>query len=135
MRYTHADQEVPAVDTQKYRVVLKLQKILSIATLRRYLTSEVPDLRYGDKEEVIQALNVFLNHYVKIGAPGPSVKTVGANRTFLLDNAPEKMDLTAGVEAVRGFFSSVRPATGRMLINANVTHVCFYQGVPLTTPI
>ncbi|KLU87243.1 hypothetical protein MAPG_06244 [Magnaporthiopsis poae ATCC 64411] len=135
VRFRHADQEVPAEDAQKYRVVVKLQKVLSVATLRRYLMSEVPGLRYGDKEEMIQALNIFLNHYVKTGAPDPSVKTVGTNRTFLLDNAPEKMDLTAGVKAVHGFFSSVRPATGRMLINVNVMHACFYQGVPLTTLI
>ncbi|KAL8303324.1 hypothetical protein RB600_006980 [Gaeumannomyces tritici] len=134
-RFRHEDQDAPADNAQKYRVVVKLQRVLSVATLRKYLTSEVPEVRYGDKEEMLQALNIFLNHYVKVKAGGPNVKTIGSNRTFVLGNEEERLDLTAGLEAVRGFFSSVRPATGRMLINLNVTHACFYQGAPLTTII
>ncbi|KAL8420370.1 hypothetical protein RB594_003238 [Gaeumannomyces avenae] len=135
VRFRHEDQDAPADNAQKYRVVVKLQRVLSVATLRKYLTSEVPEVRYGDKEEMLQALNIFLNHYVKVKAGGPNVKTTGSNRTFVLGNKEERLDLTAGLEAVRGFFSSVRPATGRMLINVNVTHACFYQGAPLTTII
>ncbi|EJT82152.1 hypothetical protein GGTG_02126 [Gaeumannomyces tritici R3-111a-1] len=88
VRFRHEDQDAPADNAQKYRVVVKLQRVLSVATLRKYLTSEVPEVRYGDKEEMLQALNIFLNHYVKVKAGGPNVKTIGSNRTFVLGMPP-----------------------------------------------
>jgi eukaryotic translation initiation factor 2C len=39
--------------------------------------------------------------------------------------------LSAGLEAIRGFFSSVRLATCRVLVNINVRHDAFYRADPL----
>lgn len=43
----------------------------------------------------------------------------------------ERKDLRNGIEAWRGYFQSVRPATGRMLINIDISTGIMYKGGPL----
>ena len=40
-------------------------------------------------------------------------------------------DLTGGLIALRGYYSSVRPAVGRLLVNVNVTSGAFYKPLPV----
>ena len=42
-----------------------------------------------------------------------------------------KADLGSGLNVIRGFFSSVRVATARILVNINVSHGAFYHDGPL----
>ena len=77
---------------------------------------------------MLQALNIFLGHYAK---SSPTVATVGSNKSFPLTQNSPKWDLGAGLTALRGFFSSVRVATCRILVNVNVSHGAFYDAIPL----
>lgn len=43
----------------------------------------------------------------------------------------EKKDIGGGVELWRGYFQSVRPASGRMLINVDITTAMMYKPGPL----
>ena len=57
--------------------------------------------------------------------------TPRANKAFDLINA-NTWDLGKGSKAMRGFFSNVRLATARILVNINFTHGAFYDALPLT---
>jgi hypothetical protein len=78
--------------------------------------------------EEIDALGIVLGH-----TPRSSKDTaaVGRNRFFAVDAArkeaprPEDMPYGSLIEILRGYVQSVRPATGRLLLNTNVTHGVF----------
>ncbi|EHA51185.1 hypothetical protein MGG_13617 [Pyricularia oryzae 70-15] len=125
-----------------YRATVEAQGELSVQGFLKYLSEEKAIPTFANKLDMIQALNIFLNHYNKTNK---SVVAVGANRTFNLNPqrpppggqqqnrdrgaraSADVMDLGGGLEAFRGFFSSIRPATGRLLININVTSAAFYK--------
>lgn len=75
-----------------------------------------------------EALNIFLKHYAK---SANNLATLGANKTFSIGGG-ESADLGSGLTALRGFFTSVRAATNRILVNINVSHGAFYQEGQLT---
>lgn len=76
--------------------------------------------------EVVDALNVLFGF-------GPrsrvnDVSPVGSSRFFLVNAQAQKRDLSNKIrplESFRGYFQSLRLATGRMLLNVNVTHGVF----------
>ncbi|TLS21360.1 uncharacterized protein PpBr36_10228 [Pyricularia pennisetigena] len=124
-----------------YRAQVEGQGEFSVRSFLKYLSEESAMPAFAQKLDMIQALNIFLNHYNKTNT---SVVAVGANRTFALNPqrppsgrqqsrdrsvraSGEVMDLGGGLEAIRGFFTSIRPATGRLLININVTSAAFYK--------
>jgi hypothetical protein len=77
---------------------------------------------------MIQALNIILGHYSKENG---SLAKIGTSKTFSLGRGVDKLDLTHGLEAIRGFYTSVRAATGRTLVNVNVSNAAFYKAGPL----
>ncbi|KAK4453918.1 ribonuclease H-like domain-containing protein [Podospora aff. communis PSN243] len=72
----------------------------------------------------IDALNVVLSHTTRAD---PDCASVGSSR-FFATNAEriESMPLgESGAQILRGYFQSVRPATRRLLLNANATYGVF----------
>lgn len=110
-----------------YQVHVQETGTLTVAQLVGFLTSTSVDLAYTDMLPTIQALNIFLSYFSKASS---ARATIGANKSFSLHN-PETRDLGAGLTAIRGFFSSVRVAASRILVNLNVTHAPFYKALPL----
>ncbi|KAI9734342.1 MAG: hypothetical protein M1834_002448 [Cirrosporium novae-zelandiae] len=109
---------------QTYRLQVQHTGVLSIAELMDYLTSTNVSTRY-DKDETIQALNIMLGHYPKTNL---SITSVGANKHFPLGQ--EVYNLSSGLDAVRGYFVSVRAAASRLLINVQVKNLaCFQAGI------
>lgn len=98
----------------------------SVSELITYLNSTDMNTTYADKLPVLQALNIFLGHYAK---SSPTVATVGSSKSFSITTP--KQDLGAGLSALLGFFSSIRLATCRILVNVNVSHGIFYDAIPL----
>ena len=78
---------------------------------------------------MIQGLNIFLKHWAK---SNDNVATIGASKTFSMSGNADKLDLGRGPTALRGFFTSVRAATNRILVNVNVSHGAFYNEGKLT---
>ncbi|KAH8884705.1 Piwi-domain-containing protein [Thozetella sp. PMI_491] len=82
--------------------------------------------------EIIDALNVILGHSPRVDK---NTAAVGQGRFFATD--PDRMDETPRMPPglltiLRGYFQSVRLATGRILLNVNVTHGIFRRPVELT---
>lgn len=89
-----------------------------------------PASNYPLKLETIQALNVLMSH-------GPSsdsgIATAGGNKFYPFGTHPQlqSADLGYGLQALRGYFTSVRTSVSRLLVNVNVATGAFYKPGPL----
>ena len=104
---------------------LVLDKSFTVAELVDYLTSSNAAAMISSQEDVIQALNIIVGHNPKAAT---RIASLGSSRHHDWQAAQsERIDLGAGLLAIRGFFLSVRSATGRLLLNVQVKHAPFYQ--------
>lgn len=124
VQYRFEGEDVPRQDATIYSVGIQFTNTLRVSDLINYLASTDLDEQYDEKLPIIQAFNIFLNHYSKsVG----NIATIGAHKSFSLSPNSDKWNLGAGLTAIRGFFSSVRVATCRILVNVNVSHGAFYD--------
>nr|ANS14269.1 argonaute protein [Valsa mali] len=128
--YRNEGEDEPNERATQYKVTVKYTKTLSVGDLLSYLTSMNPSVLYENKLDIIQALNIFLKHYAK---STNNLATIGASKTFSVSGNADSLDLGRGLTALRGFFTSVRAATNRVLVNVNVSHGAFYQEGKLTS--
>ncbi|KOS18839.1 Protein argonaute-2 [Escovopsis weberi] len=112
----------------RYKVKLQCTNKLAVSDFIDHLNSTNLSATYDEQLPMIQAFNIFLNHYAKSSG---NLATIGASKTFSLNAQSETWDLQNCLTAVRGFFASVRAATGRILVNVNVSHGAFYTAGPL----
>lgn len=124
LQYRFEDEDDPQQGATKYRVRVQYTNTLRVSDLIDYLESTQLSQSYDEKLPIIQAFNIFLNHYSKSTG---NLATIGASKSFSLNPNSEKFGLGAGLTAIRGFFSSVRVATCRILVNVNVSHGAFYD--------
>jgi hypothetical protein len=128
VQYRAEGEDEPRDGAPKYMVRLQFTNVLPVADLIEYLTSTNLSAHYGQKLPMIQAFNIFLNQH---GKSSGNLTTIGASKTFSLDERAATWDLTNCLTAIRGFFASVRAGTARVLVNVNVSHGAFYQAEPL----
>lgn len=126
--YRKEGEEEPRASATKYNVKLQLTNTLATSDLIGYLTSTNPSAQHDDKLPLIQAFNIFINHYAK---SANNLTNVGSSKTFALGADADTWDLGNCLTAMRGFFASVRAATARVLVNVNPTHAAFFQDGPL----
>ncbi|PYI17866.1 Piwi-domain-containing protein [Aspergillus violaceofuscus CBS 115571] len=127
--YDDEYQEQPKV----YRVKCQHTGTLEPSDLLDYLTSAHATDMFAKKPEILQAMNIVLGHPPKVD---PNVYSVGANRHFAIAHGQkEGYNLGDGLEALRGFFVSVRAATSRLLVNVQVKYAACYQEGALATLI
>lgn len=112
--YMFEEEDEPRSNATNYRVKLTDTGTLSVTELMRELASTNPNDAYGNKLDTIQALNIILNHYPK---SQPHTANPRQNRFHPFGNGSTSFDLGAGLQAFRGYFSSVRAATSRILVN------------------
>lgn len=127
--YKAEGEDEPRERAPRYKVAVKFTKTLTVGDLMSFLTSTNPAVQYDSKLEMIQGLNIFLKHWAK---SNNNVATIGASKTFSMSSSADKLDLGRGLTALRGFFTSVRAATNRILVNVNVSHGAFYNEGKLT---
>ena len=73
---------------------------------------------------VVSALNLILTAHPSRAAGGVMI---GRNKFFHSSDTEPPISLGGGLEAWRGFYSSVRPAHKQLMVNANVATTAFYQ--------
>lgn len=125
------DEPLDRATVYSVRVVTPLS--FSVSALVSYLASVNPSPSNALKAETIQVLNAVFGHHPQ---SHDGVVSIGQNRHYSLDrqaNQHNIMGLGGGLEALRGFFQSVRPATGGLLLNVNVTHGIFLEPGPLSS--
>lgn len=113
-----------------FEIALKYQGSCNLREMIEYLRSKTSGATYQGSADVIQILNIVLTKPPNVAR---SVKNVGQNKFYPFGDHPgtERCDLQGGLEALRGYFSSVRPAVGRLLLNLNVTAGAFFKPMPL----
>ena len=113
-----------------YEVKPELKGSFFLREMIEYLRSKSSGALYQGHASVIQLLNVII---AKPPNENQLVKNIGSNKFYPFGSHQDKeaYDLKGGLEALRGYFSSVRPVVGRMLLNVNVTAGAFYKAMPL----
>ncbi|KAL8669539.1 MAG: hypothetical protein Q9168_005871 [Polycauliona sp. 1 TL-2023] len=125
--YEHED-DGPRHGAQDYKVTIKLDKPVSIRKLKEAIESATGDS--FDKDHTIQALNIIMtktaNETSQIYGGGKS------NKFYPWPNDNEApFKLGRGLIALKGFYTSVRSSTARLLVNINVTNAAFYPAINL----
>lgn len=132
IQYREEGQDEPLERSTKYHVRVVTPTTLAVSDLVDHLSSSAGST-FAQKAEVIQGLNVLLGHQPQSAA---SIVSIGQNRHFSIDRSPRNrydiQDLDGGLESLRGYFQSVRPATGGILLNVNVTHGIFLEPIRLS---
>lgn len=129
IQYYTEGEAGPDQRSPRYRVKVQYTGSFTFSDLLDYLSST--DL-YRDKpatrEEIIQATNIIIASGMKSNTQLITKK----NKYFPAGgNFVEKCPMLAGLEAFRGFFMSVRAATGRILLNVQVQHVVTWEALPM----
>ncbi|RFU78299.1 hypothetical protein TARUN_3921 [Trichoderma arundinaceum] len=118
--------------TDTYTVQFHGPNEVQVGNMKEYLTSmtDGPDgseaTVFPRFPDAVDAVNVILGH-----GPRSDINksaAIGKSRFFPLDSNKVIEELTQNwraLTAARGYFQSARMATGRMLLNANVTHGVF----------
>ncbi|KAL2755996.1 hypothetical protein ACRALDRAFT_1064029 [Sodiomyces alcalophilus JCM 7366] len=127
------DMESGAGKTDSYVVRINDPIEADVAGSRKYIdTMDDPSDPLGHSfpkfAVAVDALGIILGYK---GRSAADVATVGAARFFPFGptGAMTQLGDRNGLSAVRGYFQSVRLATGRMLLNVNVTHGVFKMAV------
>ncbi|KAK5079065.1 hypothetical protein LTR64_002514 [Lithohypha guttulata] len=126
----------PDSKSPKFRAKVEFTGTLTFGALLAYLQStDMTVDRPGIKDEIIQATNIVLGHSMKAKSDILIKKTKGSRNKYFptgkSSNLVEHWMLSSGLEAFRGFFMSVRAATGRILLNVQVQHIIAWEAQPL----
>lgn len=117
--YTDEGRETP------FKVKFDGPQHIDIGDLVAYLsTMKKVDDAFPVFESVVSAIGVVVGHTPR---SNPQIASLGSSRHFPLDK-PTEMQILGMPDlntVIRGYFASVRPATGRLLLNANVSHGVF----------
>lgn len=120
IRYQEDDEDEPKPRAKEYNVTFEKVASYDIDDVIDFLNST--DIRaLASKQDIIGALNIWLRYFAKAS---DNIHTVGA-KAIPTNTAPTP--LGNGLSALKGFFSSVRFASSRILVNVNVSGMAFYN--------
>ncbi|CAD0090699.1 unnamed protein product [Aureobasidium vineae] len=102
----------------------------SLADLVRALQATQAGAWFEGQADVIQLLNIVIS---KTPNDTANVYSLGQNKYYPGVGSPlmEQVDITGGLQALRGYFASVRTSSNRILVNLNVASAAFYKAGPL----
>ena len=123
---------------QVYMVTVRFQGTVPISEIVRYIQSQPADISdFTTRQDAIQALNIIM-----AGTPNKNTAVFqsGQNKFYqyprnetgeLYVDAYRNCDLSGCLIAVRGYYSSIRTSTYRMLMNVNAQCSPFYPEMNL----
>ena len=116
-----------SASAEKYTIRVKLTAMLGISDFNHYLNPNMVNSDYN-KSPIQEALNIILGYYTK---RSDKVTRVGGRKIFPFSPALAEDKLDNGLVALRGYFNGAIAATSRILVNVNIAHGAFYDGIPL----
>ncbi|KAH0562380.1 hypothetical protein GP486_002931 [Trichoglossum hirsutum] len=122
--YFDADQAGPGQNPRNYTAKIQQTGVLAVADLLQYLSSPAPNAFYDAKDEMVQALNIVMARHANANQ---DVVPVAGSKFFPLLGGANQHDLRGGLVALRGYYTSVRTSTLRVILNVNVCTAAFYQ--------
>lgn len=110
-----------------YEVMFSPSPDIDMDAMRSYIRSmndPTGDTKFPKFADAVEALTIIIGHWARVN---PQIGTLGSSRYFPLDLDSEQRSLGFPEfnSVIRGYFQSARPATGRILLNANVAHGVF----------
>ncbi|KAF9023414.1 argonaute-like protein [Hymenopellis radicata] len=117
------DEPGPTKNSKEYVLTINFVQNIDTSHLINYLAGQ-EGYRGYDILPIISALNIILAAHPNRTTAGGGV-LVGRNRFFFASAAPP-VPLGGGLEALRGFYSSVRPTHNQLMVNVNVCTTAFY---------
>lgn len=125
--YCEEGEDEPKENAEIYRVRLLYTNTLQVQDLLDYVMSTGATAHYEFTESFMQAFNIFFNHFAKSNGNTTMLTMVGPQKTFAYGGPNlEHTPLLAGLIALRGYYTSARVATSRLLINVNVSAGAFF---------
>ncbi|TBU46218.1 argonaute-like protein [Dichomitus squalens] len=112
-----------AREPKEYTMTIKFQQLIDTEKMLRYLNGD-PQQRMYDFMPVVNAMNIILSAHPNRVVGGGVM--VGRNKFFHPSPSAPPVPLGGGLEAWRGFYSSVRPAWKQLMVNVNVCTTAFY---------
>ena len=110
----------------------ELQKTgeFSLAELVRALQAVKSGSLFEGKADLVQLLNIIIG---KTPNESADVYSLGQNKYYPGVGSPliEHAEIGGGLEALRGYYASVRTSSNRILVNLNVASAAFYKSAPL----
>ncbi|KAJ3715716.1 argonaute-like protein [Lentinula raphanica] len=119
--YEEHEQGPPAKGGKEYTLTFKFVGNIDVASLVPYLAGQ-PQYMDLDVAPLFAALNLVLSAHPGNASTGGVM--VGTNKFFWPSSSP--LSLGGGVEAMKGFYSSVRPSYNQLMVNVNVCTTAFY---------
>jgi eukaryotic translation initiation factor 2C len=127
--YRSEFEDEPKASATTYAVRVQDSRMThSMRRLVEYMTSTTLNAAYEDRLPTIQALNIVMGDYTK---RKKDIVMVGPSKSYSTAPDNQPFNLSDTLKALRGFFSSVRLASSRMLVNVNVSHSAFYPAIKL----
>ncbi|KAG8905078.1 hypothetical protein FRB99_000726 [Tulasnella sp. 403] len=114
------DEDGPSPRSVKYTMNITFNATLNTEDLNSFLSGD-PNYRNFDALPIISALNIILSHH-----PSRTGINVGRNRFFFPDPSTTK-PLGSGLEALKGYYSSIRPTFRQLMVNVNSCTTAFYK--------
>jgi hypothetical protein len=95
-----------------------------LLTYLRTMRDPAGDSSFPKFEDAIDAISIITGYYAR---SNPAAAALGRSRYFPLNIEGEQFALGYPEfnRIIRGYFQSARPATGRLILNANVSHGVF----------
>ena len=133
VQYRAENNAVARPNAFTYTIRLIHNARLDLSTLMdRHQGGDLTLFQY-DRQDLIQALNIFFLHYARTS---PNCLSIGGRKSFPSQSSiPEgaRWDIGRGLHALRGSFCSVRVVNSSILVNVNLCHGAFYNAGQLTT--
>lgn len=121
--YRESDGDI-LPNARTYTIKVQKSRTITLSELMDYLGSSSADAHYEGHDEAVQALNIVM---ARKASMTPGVVAVGQNKWFPVGPQAVASRLGGGLIALKGYYSSVRTATLRMMVNLNVCTGAFYR--------
>ena len=108
----------PGREERRFAVKIRQVSSVNLALLEKFVKGQLDYTPY----DVINSLEVIMRHPM-------TQKGIIVGRSCYTSANAER--ISGGLEVWKGFFASLRPAAGRMLLNVDTTATAFYAAGPL----
>ncbi|KAI9893497.1 MAG: hypothetical protein M1814_006794 [Vezdaea aestivalis] len=107
-----------------FKLRLEYVGALDFPGLEKNLKDPNPVVEFPDKAVTIQMANIVMNGFANTS---PDIVAIRQKKFFNLVDRLSAYSIGGGLDVSRGFFSSVRSSTGRLLLNLQITTCAFYD--------
>ncbi|KAG1837574.1 ribonuclease H-like domain-containing protein [Suillus subalutaceus] len=119
VQYYEDGEAGPNARSKTYTFAIIHTADLDVTRLTKYLSGDIESRDY-EVQPLVAAVNLVLQtHAARTGV------RVGKNRYFF--PSQERFELALGIDAVKGFFTSARPAYNELMVNVGVCMTAFYK--------